>query len=89
MDILRDRVITSCWTRAEALKVHFDDPTTTQPKVSIDFPVMSEKLFIWDTMPLRDLDGNVVSVNGWSIIFLLRQSNNPTDLKTKMVITIL
>ncbi|MFS1562673.1 MAG: glycoside hydrolase family 68 protein [Candidatus Arsenophonus phytopathogenicus] len=69
MDILRDRVITSCWTRADALKVHFDDPTTTQPKVNIDFPVMSEKLFIWDIIPLRDLEGNIVSVNGWSIIF--------------------
>lgn len=83
MDILRDRVITSCWTRADALKVHFDDPTTTQPKVNIDFPVMSEKLFIWDTMPLRDLEGNIVSVNGWSIIFTLTAVKQPDRFKDK------
>src|SRR5450830_1276315 len=57
------------WTRADALKVNENDPTTTQPLVSSDFPVMSDTIFIWDTMPLRELDGTVVSVNGWSVIF--------------------
>ncbi|RMM32958.1 hypothetical protein ALQ80_100778, partial [Pseudomonas coronafaciens pv. oryzae] len=54
------------WSRADALKVNENDPTTTQPLVSPDFPVMSDTVFIWDTMPLRELDGTVVSVNGWS-----------------------
>ncbi|MBU5234365.1 glycoside hydrolase family 68 protein, partial [Vibrio cholerae] len=44
----------SLWTRADALKVHADDPTTTQPLVSANFPVLSDEVFIWDTMPLRD-----------------------------------
>lgn len=30
----------SLWTRADALKVHADDPTTTQPLVSANFPVI-------------------------------------------------
>ncbi|KPX31984.1 Sucrase, partial [Pseudomonas coronafaciens pv. garcae] len=41
------------WSRADALKVNENDPTTTQPLVSPDFPVMSDTVFIWDTMPLR------------------------------------
>lgn len=64
------------WTRADALKVNEDDPTTTQPLVSADFPVMSDEVFIWDTMPLRDLHGDVVSINGWSVIFTLTANRN-------------
>lgn len=73
----------SIWTRADALKVHFDDPTTTQPIVSGDFKTMSDTLFIWDTMPLRDLDGNVVSVDGWSVIFTLAAPRNPDSPEFK------
>ncbi|AKA22708.1 glycoside hydrolase family 68 protein [Pseudomonas chlororaphis] len=69
----------SLWTRADALKVHADDPTTTQPLVSADFPVLSDQVFIWDTMPLRDLDGNVTSVDGWSVIFTLTADRHPND----------
>ncbi|MEN4911476.1 glycoside hydrolase family 68 protein [Erwinia amylovora] len=68
------------WTRADALKVHEDDPTTTQPVIDIAFTVMSEEVFIWDTMPLRDFDGEIISVNGWCIIFTLtadRNTDNP------------
>jgi len=64
------------WTRADALKVNENDPTTTQPIVSPDFPVMSEDVFIWDTMPLRSLDGTIVSVDGWSVIFTLTAQRN-------------
>lgn len=67
------------WTRADALKVNENDPTTTQPLVSPDFPVMSDTVFIWDTMPLRELDGTVVSVNGWSVIFTLTADRRPHD----------
>lgn len=67
------------WTRAEALKVNEKDPTTTQPLVSADFPVMSDSVFIWDTMPLRTLDGTVVSVNGWSVILTLTADRHPHD----------
>ncbi|KAA9000641.1 glycoside hydrolase family 68 protein [Affinibrenneria salicis] len=67
------------WTRADALKVTADDPTTTQPLVSPDFTVMSDDVFIWDTMPLRDIDGNIASVNGWSVILTLTATRNETD----------
>lgn len=64
------------WTIADALKVHKDDPTTTHPLVKPDFVPMSDKVFVWDTMPLRDLYGDIVSVNGWSIIFTLTAKRN-------------
>ncbi|WP_205419778.1 glycoside hydrolase family 68 protein, partial [Pseudomonas coronafaciens] len=67
------------WSRADALKVNENDPTTTQPLVSPDFPVMSDTVFIWDTMPLRELDGTVVSVNGWSVIITLTADRHPDD----------
>ncbi|WEV50140.1 glycoside hydrolase family 68 protein (plasmid) [Acinetobacter sp. ESL0695] len=69
------------WTRADALKVNEDDPTTTQPIVSADFPVMNDELFIWDTMPLRILDGTVVSIDGWSVIFTLTATRSPDEFK--------
>jgi len=73
--LLQDKIVTTAWSRADALKVNFDDPTTTQPEVSLEFPVMDDSLFIWDTMPLRKLDGTVVSVNGWSVIPYLVLTN--------------
>lgn len=72
---------TAAWTRAEALKVHADDPTTTQPPVPLDFPVMNEQLAFWDTWALRDISGKAVSYNGWNIIFQLtaplQHNDNP------------
>ncbi|ESK38742.1 levansucrase [Acinetobacter nectaris CIP 110549] len=69
------------WTRADALKVHTDDPTTTQPLVPANFPVLDDRLFIWDTMPLRTLDGTIVSVDGWSVIFTLTAERSPEKFK--------
>lgn len=40
---------------------------------------MSDTVFIWDTMPLRQLDGTVVSVNGWSVIVTLTADRHPDD----------
>ncbi|WP_269915122.1 glycoside hydrolase family 68 protein [Acinetobacter sp. HY1485] len=78
------------WTRADALKVHEDDPTTTQPLVPANFPIMDNRLFIWDTMPLRTLDGTIVSIDGWSVIFTLTAVRDPkrfTDKNGKYDIT--
>ena len=69
------------WTRADALKVHEDDPTTTQPLVSSEFPVMDDRFFIWDTMPLRKLDGTVCSYNGYNIIYTLTAIRQPEKFK--------
>ncbi|CAK9885545.1 MAG: Levansucrase [Candidatus Erwinia impunctatus] len=69
----------TAWTRADALKVQQDDPTTTQPLISTDFPVMSEEVFVWDTMPLRNMSGDIVSVNGWSVIFTLTAERNTNN----------
>lgn len=73
----------SRWTRADALKVCIDDPTTTQPLIDYNFPIMDGTLFIWDTMPLRNFDGTIVSVNGWSIIFTLTAERRPDLFKYK------
>lgn len=61
----------SLWTRADAMKVHTDDPTATMPTIDYDFPVMTDKYWVWDTWPLRDINGQVVSFQGWSVIFAL------------------
>ena len=74
----------TAWTRADALKIHADDTTTTQPKVPYNFKSMSNKnVFIWDTMPLRDLNNEIVSVNGWSVIFTLTATRRPNEIKDK------
>lgn len=66
------------WTRADVLKINKQDKTTMQPLVDINFPVMSNpNVFIWDTMPLRTLDGSIVSVNGWSVIITLTADRQP------------
>ena len=67
------------WTRAQALKVREDDPTTTSPVINTDFKIMSDTLFIWDTMPLRTLDGEVASIDGWSVIFTLAAPRRPKE----------
>ena len=78
------------WTRADALRAQFDNPVTTMPVVSKDFPLMSDKLFIWDTMTLRTMDGTIVSIDGWSVIFTLTAIRSPnlfTDAQGKYNIT--
>lgn len=61
----------SLWTREDALKIKLDAEETTNSLVPTDFPIMSDELFIWDTMPLVDKAGKVVSVDGWKVIFTL------------------
>ena len=65
------------WTRADALKIKEDQIETTQPLVSENFPILSDKVFVWDTMPLRQLDNTVVSVNGWSVMLTLTAKRQP------------
>ena len=65
------------WTRGEALSIKEDKINNTQPLVAENFPVLSDKVFIWDTMPLRQLDNTVVSVNGWSVILTLTAERQP------------
>lgn len=70
------------WTRADILKIHPTDPTTLQPPINNQFPIMDNSVFIWDTMPLRKLDGTVVSINGWSILFTLTSERRPDLYQT-------
>ncbi|HEX5858576.1 MAG TPA: glycoside hydrolase family 68 protein [Microbacterium sp.] len=75
---------TAKWTRADARQLdRLSDPTTpsrensmpaslTMPTVPQDFPDMSHgDVWVWDTWPLTDEDGNQYSVNGQEIIFSL------------------
>ena len=69
--------MTTIYKRADALKVK-TDPTTEVPEVSLGFPTMPKpSTFIWDTMPLRQLNNTVVSVNGWSVILTLTAIRQP------------
>jgi levansucrase len=61
---------TATWKRADALKVHAD-PTTTNPPVDPNFPVMTDEVWIWDTWPLTDLQTRPITYGGWKVIFSL------------------
>ena len=74
----------TAWTRADAIKVTADNPTTTQPIVPYKFKGMSNKnVFVWDTMPIRDLKNEIISINGWSIIFTLTATRRFNEIKDK------
>jgi levansucrase len=61
---------TATWKRADALKVRAD-PTTTNPRVPENFPVMTDKVWIWDTWPLTDEQTRPITYKGWKIILSL------------------
>lgn len=74
---------TTIWTRADALKVKLN-PTNQMPDIEEGFPVLDDKLFIWDTLPLKTLDGEIVSVNGWNVIFTLTAWREPDKFVNKV-----
>ncbi|MEU3887978.1 glycoside hydrolase family 68 protein [Streptomyces sp. NPDC029041] len=61
---------TAVWSRADALKLK-QDRTNTAPRVSPDFPVMSDKVWVWDTWPLTKLNTRTATYKGWHVIFSL------------------
>ncbi len=61
---------TAVWSRADALKLR-QDRTNTAPRVSPDFPVISDKVWQWDTWPLTKLDTKTATYKGWHVIFAL------------------
>jgi levansucrase len=65
-----DDNFTAVWSRADALKMR-PDQNTTAPHVAADFPVMSDKVWLWDTWPLTNLDTTTVTYQGWHVIFSL------------------
>jgi levansucrase len=66
---------TATWKRADALKVR-QDPTNTSPLISTDFPVMTQDVWVWDTWPLTNLSTNVITYEGWHVIFSLTAPRN-------------
>ena len=65
-----DADVTANWTRAQALKIQQDE-TNTKPRIPEDFPIMTDKVWIWDTWPLTNLDMKPVTYKGWHVIFSL------------------
>ncbi|EFL36273.1 levansucrase [Streptomyces viridochromogenes DSM 40736] len=61
---------TAVWSRADALKLK-QDRTNTAPRVSPDFPVMTDKVWVWDTWPLTKLNTQTATYKGWHVIFSL------------------
>jgi levansucrase len=61
---------TDVWSRADALKIR-PDQSTTAPRVSPDFPVISDKVWQWDTWPMTKLDTTTATYNGWHVMFSL------------------
>lgn len=61
---------TATWKYADALKVR-PDATTTTPVIPENFPIMTDKVWVWDTWALTGLDTKPLSYKGWSVIFSL------------------
>jgi levansucrase len=66
---------TDTWTRADALKVR-SDPTNTSPAIPLNFPIMTNQVWVWDTWPLTNLNTDVVTFRGWHVIFSLTAPRN-------------
>ncbi|GAA3641187.1 glycoside hydrolase family 68 protein [Microlunatus ginsengisoli] len=66
---------TATWKRADALKVR-PDSTTTTPRIPENFPVMTDKVWVWDTWPLTGLDTKPMTYKGWHVIFSLVAPRN-------------
>lgn len=73
----------SYWKRSDALKQAIDDVTTTIPLIQPDFKLLDSRFFVWDIMPMRNLDCEVMTLNGWSIIFTLTAVKDTVRYKSK------
>lgn len=79
---------TAKWTRADARQIKaMSDPNVptgansmpsalTMPAIPVSFPTISGTVWVWDTWPLTDADGNQYSYNGWDVIFCLTAQQN-------------
>src|SRR6476659_1405122 len=83
---------TSKWTRADAMQIKAQsDPSVspgqsslpsgqTMPEIPKDFPTMvdqnGKQVWVWDTWPLTDAQGNQYDYNGWNVIFSLTADSN-------------
>ncbi|WP_422863018.1 glycoside hydrolase family 68 protein [Endosaccharibacter trunci] len=78
-----EQAFTAKWTRADARQIRaMSNPNVTtgsnsmpasltMPAIPADFPVMNPYVWVWDTWPLTDAQGNQYSFNGWDVIFCL------------------
>lgn len=75
---------TAKWTRADARQImSVQNDTTvatgenslpesvTMPEIPVDFPIMTDEVWVWDTWSLTDEHANQMSYMGWDVIFSL------------------
>ena len=79
---------TAKWTRADARQIMAQSdanvetgensmsPAVTMPEIPRDFPVMNDKVWVWDTWSLTDAEANQLSYKGWDVIFSLVADRN-------------
>ena len=69
--------MSSVWTKSDASKINLN-LINTLPHFDINFPVISDELFAWDFMPLKDLKTNdIVKVDKWYVVFSLGCKKEP------------
>ncbi|WP_215769108.1 glycoside hydrolase family 68 protein [Gluconobacter sp. P5B12] len=78
-----DEAYTSIWTRADARQIKaMSNPNVTtganslpaaltMPAIPSNFPATNGYVWVWDTWPLTDYNGNQYTYNGWDVIFAL------------------
>lgn len=74
-EYLPEEAFTANWTRGQALQVR-QTADNTKPLIPERFPVMTKKVWVWDTWPLTDLDMRPVEFRGWNVIFSLTAPRN-------------
>src|SRR5438128_660625 len=61
---------TAIWSRQQAQDFDLNE-NNTAPELGEDFPLAAPDLWIWDTWPLTNEDGDVAEIQGYKLIFAL------------------
>ena len=65
-----DGAFVTHWAREQANDIALDDTNTIPAVIPPDEPIAPD-YWIWDSWPLREPDGSVAEIDGWSVLFSL------------------
>lgn len=59
------------WSREDVTKLEMNDDQIAPEIDQEELEQIAPDLHVWDTWPLRDKDGSITKINGWTVIFSL------------------
>lgn len=72
---------TSWWNQSAVQNIE-PSPRQTFPAVMRPEPLLDPQYYVWDSWPLRNEDGSIAQINGWTVLFALtapREGNTPGE----------